>query len=43
MTEHEHEDEINDEFDEDVKTIEVDELDVDRDLEDDKGGVDRYS
>ena len=27
----------------DVKTVEVDELDVDRDLEDDQGGVDRYS
>jgi DNA polymerase-3 subunit alpha len=30
-------------FEEEVKGIEVDELDVDRDLEDDQGGVDRYS
>lgn len=30
-------------FEEEVKAVEVDELDVDRDLEDDQGGVDRYS
>jgi len=30
-------------FEEEVKVIEVDELDVDRELEDDQGGVDRYS
>jgi hypothetical protein len=29
-------------FDEDVKVVEIDELDIDRDLEDDQGGVDRY-